>query len=78
MKTMKNREFVNSLKLNKNEQEIKLKKLQQAYENNEILEKEMTKKQKEDLLNLYKKQNRNIEQKIESKRKNIRKLLDSI
>ena len=75
---MKNREFVNSLKLNKNEHKVKLKKLQQAYENNEILEKEMTKEQRETLLNLYKKQNRNIEQEIENKRKNIRKLLDEI
>ncbi len=70
--------FVEDIIIKKDEKEDKLLQLQKDYKDGNILEDDIPENQKEKLVELYKKQNEEIKNKIELEQKEIRKLLDSL
>lgn len=70
--------FVENIIVKKDEKEEKLIQLQRDYKDGNILEDDIPHNEKEKLVELYKKQNLEIRNKIEQEQKEIRKLLDSL
>lgn len=69
--------FINELRI-KAQEKIKLEQLKKDYEENKMAEEEITEEQKEKLIELYKKQNKEIIKNIENKKAQIRKLLNEL
>lgn len=70
--------FIENIIVKKDEKEEKLIQLQRDYKDGNILEDDIPHNEKEKLVELYKKQNLEIRNKIEQEQKEIRKLLDSL
>lgn len=70
--------FVETISVKKDEKGEKLIQLQRNYKDGNILEDDIPHSEKEKLVELYKKQNQEMKNKIEQEQKGIRKLLDSL
>ena len=70
--------FVETIAIKKDEEKEKLMQLQRDYKDGNILEDDIPHDEKEKLVELYKKQNEEMKNKIELEQKEIRKLLDSL
>lgn len=68
----------NEIIIKQNEEELKIIKLQKAYKAGDIREEDMTEEEKEKLIELYKSQNKALREKIEYKKKNLKKRLDDL
>ena len=60
------------------EDELKIIKLQTEYKAGNIREEDMTDEEHEKLINLYKRQNKELKEKIDTKKHKIRKKLDDL
>ena len=72
------KEFKEEILIKQDEEEIKILNLQKKYKSGEIKEEDMTDEEHKRLIELYKKQNEELKEKIEAKRKHIRKVLDNM
>lgn len=70
--------FAETIAIKKDEEKEKLMQLQRDYKDGNILEDDIPHNEKEKLVELYKKQNEEMKNKIELEQKEIRKLLDSL
>ncbi len=70
--------FVETIVVKKDEKEEKLIQLQRDYKDGNILEDDIPHNEKQKLVELYKKQNQEMKNKIEQEQKEIRKLLDCL
>lgn len=70
--------FAETIAIKKDEEKEKLMQLQRDYKDGNILEDDIPHDEKEKLVELYKKQNEEMKNKIELEQKEIRKLLDSL
>lgn len=70
-------DFRNSLKVKSNDDELKILDLQKAYKAGNILEKDMSPEERSKLLELYNKQNNELQEKIKNKEKVLRKKISS-
>lgn len=70
--------FKENIKIKQDEEELNIKKLQKEYKAGNILEENMTDEKREKLIELYKKQNKELKDKIETKKQRIRKKLDDL
>ncbi len=70
--------FVETIAIKKDEEKEKMMQLQRDYKDGNILEDDIPYDEKEKLVELYKKQNEEMKNKIELEQKEIRKLLDSL
>ena len=62
----------------KSNKEEEIKKLQREYKSGNIIEKDMTDEELEKLVNLYKKQNKELKEKIKIKKNILRKKINEI
>ena len=68
-------EFQEKIEVKKDEDEIKILNLQKKYKSGKIKEEEISDDDRKKLIELYKKQNKELKEKIALKRENIRKKL---
>ena len=70
--------FKNSIIIEQNEEELRILKLQTAYKNGEINESDIPENDKNKLIDLYKKQNKELKDNIEKEKYEIKKILDGL
>ena len=70
--------FRNSITIEQNEEELRILKLQTAYKNGEINERDIPENDKNKLIDLYKKQNKELKDNIEKEKYEIKKILDGL
>ena len=70
--------FKESIEVKEDEEELKIIKLQKEYKVGNIREEDMTDEEHEKLIDLYKRQNKDLKEKIETKKYKIRKKLDNL
>jgi hypothetical protein len=70
--------FRSNITIKQDEEEMKILKLQQDYKAGNILEQDMTDEEHKKLIELYKKQNDDLKEKIEIKKNNLRKRLNDL
>ena len=70
--------FKNSIIIEQNEEELRILKLQTAYKNGEINERYIPENDKNKLIDLYKKQNKELKDNIEKEKYEIKKILDGL
>lgn len=70
--------FRENIEIKQDEEELKIIKLQKEYKAGNIHEEDMTDEEHEKLIDLYKKQNRELKEKIDIKKQIIRKKLDDL
>lgn len=75
---IKRDDFRENIRIKQDEEELKIKNLQKEYKAGNINEEEMTDDEHEKLIDLYKKQNKELKDKIETKKQIIRKKLDGL
>lgn len=75
---MEKNNFKESIEVKEDEEELKIIKLQTEYKAGNIREEDMTDEEHEKLIDLYKKQNKELKEKIETKKHKIRKKLDDL
>ena len=74
---MKNSDFLNSILIKQDEEEMRILKLQRDYKAGKILEKDIPEKDHKKLIELYKTQNRTLREKLKIKLERLKKLLNS-
>lgn len=74
----KKEDFKNAIVIKQNEEELKIIKLQREYKAGNILEEDMTEEEKNKLIELYKNQNKALREKIEYKKKKLKKRLNDL
>lgn len=75
---MEKNNFKESIEVKEDEEELKIIKLQTEYKAGNIREEDMTDEEHEKLIDLYKKQNKELKEKIETKKNKIRKKIDDL
>ena len=70
--------FKESIKIEQDEETIKILELQKKYKEGIIKEEDMTEDEHNQLIQLYKKQNNELKEKINTKKYQIRKKLDNL
>lgn len=75
---MEKNNFKENIEVKEDEDELKIIKLQTEYKAGNIREEDMTDEEHEKLINLYKKQNKELKEKIDTKKHKIRKKLDDL
>lgn len=73
-----NMDFKDDIIIKKSDEEIRILELQKQYKAGKILEEDMTEEDHEKLIELYKEQNKQLEEKIIIKKNKIRKRLNEL
>ena len=71
-------QFYDRIKVEQSKEELKILKLQKEYKNGNICEEDMTEEEYQKLVDLYKKQNKELKKKIQEKKRILRKKLDEL
>lgn len=75
---MEKNNFRENIELKQDEEELKIIKLQKEYKAGNVREEDMTDEEHRKLIDLYEKQNKQLKEKINTKRQIIRKKLDDL
>ena len=70
--------FRENIEIKQDEEELKIQKLQKEYKAGNIREEDMTDEEHEKLIDLYEKQNKELKEKINTKKQIIRKKLNDL
>lgn len=70
--------FIGNIAIKNDEDELKILKLQQDYKAGSILEQDMTDEEHKKLIELYKKQNSDLEEEIEIRKKKLKTRLNDL
>lgn len=70
--------FKESIKIKQNKEELRIKKLQREYKAGNIREEDLTYEEHKKLIDLYKKQNNELKEKVRIKKSILRKKLNEI
>ena len=75
---IKKNNFKENIEIKRDEEELNIIKLQKEYKAGNIREEDMTDEEHKKLIDLYEKQNKELKEKIETKKQRIRKRLDNL
>ncbi len=74
---MEKNEFFNSIVIKQDEKELKILRLQRDYKAGKILEEDMTEEEYKKLIELYKRQNRTLKEKLKIELNKLKTMLDN-
>ena len=74
---MKNNDFLSSILVKQDEEEIRILKLQRDYKTGKVLEKDMSVEDYDKLIKLYKIQNKDLKEKLGNELNKLKRMLDN-
>lgn len=75
---MEKNDFKESIEIKQDDEELRIKRLQKEYKAGNIKEEDMTSEEHEKLIDLYKRQNEELREKINTKKQKIRKRITDL